>query len=54
MEILRREGCIIMLNEAIMCAEEKASKLNKISKQKLGKTYRYEANFYLEGSNWNL
>ena len=37
-----------------MCAEEKATKLNKISKQKLGKTYRQEANYYLEGSSWDF
>lgn len=54
MERLRREGCVIMLNEAIMLAEEKATKLNKISKQKLGKTYRQEANYYLEGNNWDF
>ena len=40
MERLRREGCIIMLNEAIMNAEEKMTKQNLIEKQKLGKTYR--------------
>lgn len=54
MERLRREGCVIMLNEAIMTAEEKATRSNKISKQKLGKTYRQEANYYLEGNDWNF
>ena len=52
-EALRRAGCLIMLNDQIMALEVQASHQGKIHPQKMGRTYRQEASYYLTYRDWD-
>lgn len=52
-EALRRAGCLVMLNDQIMKLEVQASHAGKIAPQKMGRTYRQEASYYLTYRDWD-